>query len=95
MREYKYVAYIANMLYMLFLYPKIERRVVIMDYVIKNSKNVFIQLNENGRPVTCTESNKGIFEYSKAKNICENLPKTLKQLRFCVEAISEIPQKID
>ena len=66
-----------------------------MDYVIKNSKNVFIQLNENGRPVTCTENNKGIFEYSKAKNICENLPKTLKQLRFCVEAIPEIPPKID
>ena len=66
-----------------------------MDYVIKNSKNVFIQLNENGRPVTCTESNKGIFEYSKAKNICENLPKTLKQLRFYVEAIPEIPPKIE
>ena len=66
-----------------------------MDYVIKNSKNVFIQLNENGRPVTCTESNKGIFEYSKAKNICENLPKTLKQLRFYVEAIPEIQPKVD
>lgn len=64
-----------------------------MDYVIKNPKNVFIQLNENGRPVTCTEHNKGIFEYSKAKNICDNLPKTLKQLRFCVEAIPDIPQK--
>ena len=81
------------MLYMLFLYPKIERRVINLDYVIKNSKNVFIQLNENGRPVTCTENNKGIFEYSKAKNICENLPKTLKQLRFCVEAIPAIPEK--
>ena len=66
-----------------------------LDYVIKNPKNVFIQLNENGRPVTCTEENKGIFEYLKAKNICENLPKTLKQLRFCVEAIPEIPPKID
>ena len=66
-----------------------------MDYVIKNPKNIFIQLDENGRPVTCTENNKGIFEYSKAKNICENLPKTLKQLRFCVEAIPEIPPKIE
>ena len=65
-----------------------------MDYVIKNSKNVFIQLNENGRPVTCTEENKGIFEYSKAKNVCDNLPKTLKILKFKVEAIPEIQPKI-
>ena len=64
-----------------------------MDYVIKNSKNVFIQLNENGRPVTCTEENKGIFEYSKAKNVCDNLPKTLKMLKFKVEAIPEIQPK--
>ena len=62
MGEYKYVAYMANMLYVLFLYSKIERRVINLDYVIKNPKNVFIQLNENGRPVTCTEENKGIFE---------------------------------
>ena len=65
-----------------------------MDYVIKNPKNVFIQLNENGRPVTCTEENKGIFEYSKAKNVCDNLPKTLKILKFKVEAIPEIQPKI-
>lgn len=66
-----------------------------MDYIIKNPKNVFIQLNENGRPVTCTEENKGIFEYSKAKNICESLPKPLKKLKFTVEVIPEIKPKIE
>lgn len=78
-----------------FCTQKLKRRVINLDYVIKNPKNVFIQLNENGRPVTCTEENKGIFEYSKAKNICDNLPKTLKQLKFCVEAIPDIPQKLE
>ena len=66
-----------------------------MDYVIKNPKNVFIQLDENGRPVTCTENNKGIFEYSKACNICNHLPKTLKKLKFCVEAIYETQIKTE
>ena len=45
-----------------FCTQKLERRVINLDYVIKNPKNVFIQLNENGRPVTFAEENKGIFE---------------------------------
>lgn len=57
-----------------------------MDYVIKNHKNVFIKLGENGRPVTCVESEKELFNYSKAKNILDNLPKTLKRLKFTVAA---------
>lgn len=52
-----------------------------MDYCIKNSNNVYIKLNENGTPVTCVESVKGVFEFSKAKNILACLPKSLK--RFC------------
>lgn len=61
-----------------------------MDYVIKNHKNVYIRLNKNGKAVTCTEKEKGIFEHSKAKNILDCLPKTLKKLKFKVEAVPDI-----
>ena len=65
-----------------------------MDYVIRNGA-IFIKLNENGRPVTCAESQKGLFEYSKAKNICSSLPKTLKKMNFRVEAIPDIQPKTE
>ncbi len=61
-----------------------------MDYVIKNYKNVYIKLNKNGQPITCSKSERTLFEYSKAKNICDSLPKTLKKLNFKVEAIPDI-----
>jgi len=64
-----------------------------LDYVIKNHKNLYIRLNENGRPVTCSEHEKTLFEESKAKNIVGCLPKTLKRLNFKVEAIPDIMQK--
>lgn len=54
-----------------------------MDYVIKNHKNVFIRLNENGKAVTCLEYDKTLFDYTKAKNVLNSLPKTLKKLIFC------------
>lgn len=60
-----------------------------LNYVIKNHKNLYIRLNENGKPVTCSEKERGVFEYSKAKNILDNLQKTLKKLNFKVEAIPE------
>ena len=65
----------------------------ILDYVIKNHKNVFIRLGDKGKPVTCVESVKMTFEHSKALNILDNLPKTLKKLNFKVEAIPDIEQK--
>lgn len=61
-----------------------------MDYVIKNHKNVYIRLGDNGKPVTCVEHAKMVFEHSKAKNILDNLPKTLKKLNFRVEAVPDI-----
>lgn len=64
-----------------------------MDYVIKNSRNVYIKLDENGRPITCIESMKGKFEYSKAMNILNNLPKAIKKFDFKVEGIPEIRVK--
>ena len=63
-----------------------------MDYVIKNHKSVYIKLNQNGRAVTCSELEKGLFEESKAKNILGSLPKTLKRLNFTVEPIPDIGQ---
>lgn len=63
-----------------------------MDYVIKNNKGVYIRLNQNGMPVTCAEHKKMLFEQSKAKNILDSLPRTLKKLKFKVEAIPDIQQ---
>ena len=64
-----------------------------MNYYIKNNRNVFIKLNENGCAVTCAESMKGIFEHSKAKNILSSLPKALKRMNFRMEAIPDIKPK--
>ena len=61
-----------------------------MDYVIRNNKNVYIRINGNGKPVTCTENERFLFEYSKAKNILDSLPKTLKRLKFKVDPIPDI-----
>ena len=65
-----------------------------MDYCIRNGA-IFIKLNESGAPVTCGESQKGLFEFSKAKNICASLPKTLKKMNFKVEGIPDIPPKVE
>lgn len=61
-----------------------------LDYVIKNHKNVYVRLNKNGTPVTCTEHEKTLFEYSKAKNILDSLPKTLRRLNFKIDPIPDI-----
>lgn len=61
-----------------------------MDYIIRNGKNVYIRLNENGRPVTCVEHDRTLFEYSKAKNILKSLPKTLRRLKFEVEPVPDV-----
>lgn len=53
---------------------------------------MYIKLNQNGRAVTCSELEKGLFEESKAKNILGSLPKTLKRLNFTVEPIHDIGQ---
>ena len=62
-----------------------------MDYIIRNSGGLYIRLNKNGSPITCSESQKDLFEYSKANNICNSLPKQLKKFNFFVEAVPEIP----
>ena len=61
--------------------------------MICNNRRVYIRLAENGRPETCNERDRGEFEYSKARNIVDNLPKVLKKMNFKVEAIPEIKLK--
>ena len=66
-----------------------------MDYVIKNSKGVYIKLNNSGSPMTCSEKDKGLFEYCKAKNILDHIPRTMKKMHFKVEAIPDIKPRED
>ena len=78
----------------IFFVPIFRKELIFLDYVIRNGA-IFIKLNDSGAPVTCAESQKGLFEYSKAKNICASLPKTLKKMNFRVEAMPEIPPKVE
>lgn len=65
-----------------------------MQYMIRNKRNIYIQLDENGTAKTCIEKNKGTFEYSKACNILRSLPKQLKKMGFKVEGIPDITPPI-
>ena len=78
-----------------FFVPIFTKGVVVLDYIIRNKSGLYVKLNENGTPETCNESQRGLFEYSKANNICNSLPKQLKKFNFFVEAVPEIQPKID
>lgn len=65
-----------------------------MNYVIKNQREVYIKLDK-GKPVTCEKSQAEIFNYNKAKNILDNLPKTMKKFHFRYQAVQENISKID
>lgn len=77
-----------DMLYVLFFILIFRKELINLDYVITNSK-VYIRLNNNGTPETCSKQNAQRFENSKARNILEHLPKTMKKFHFKVEAIPE------
>lgn len=62
--------------------------------MIRNS-NTYIKRNSNGAPVTCSQREAEKFEYSKAKNILDSLPKGLKRFHFQLEAIPEISPHMD
>ena len=83
------------MSYALFLHPFFNEGVIKLDYVIRNKGGLYIKLDKNGTPITCSETQKGLFECSKASNICNSLPKPLRKFNFYVEAIPEISQKVD
>ena len=78
-----------------FFVPIFTKGVVVLDYIIRNKSGLYVKLNENGTPETCNESQRGLFECSKANNICNSLPKQLKKFNFFVEAVPEIQPKID
>ena len=89
------IEHIQNMLYALFFVPIFRKELVILDYIIRNKGGLYVKLKENGTPITCSNSQRGLFEYSKANNICNSLPKQLKKFNFFVEAVPEIHSKID
>lgn len=61
----------------------------VKNYIIKNDKGVYIRLNSNGCPITCSEKDRDLFELKKAKNILNGLPKTLQRLRFTIKLDSD------
>lgn len=61
-----------------------------MDYVIVNpNKKVYIRLNGHGLPETCSKSQAQKFENFKARNVLDNLPKSLKKFHFKIEYLPE------
>ena len=66
-----------------------------LDYIITTSnKKNFIRLNNNGTPEICSSKyDAQKFEYSKAKNLLEPLPRTMKKFHFRAEAVPEITLK--
>jgi hypothetical protein len=67
-----------------------------MDYVIKNNRNCYIRLDDNGTAISCSEAKRDLFNETKARNILKGLPKGLRNMGFRVEAIPDIqPKKMD
>lgn len=64
-----------------------------MNYVVTNGK-LYIRLNAEGSPVTCSKANAQLFEKDKAENIHKNLPKVLKNFHFVVKPVSKSDQEI-
>ena len=60
-------------------------------YVIKNNNNVYIRIS-HGKTITCGENMKDVFDETKAKNIFNALPKTLKKFHFHVEPTYDKPK---
>ncbi len=80
---------VSNTLY--FLHPFLKKGCDILDYLITNpNKTVYIRLNENGTPETCVKKVEQRFENSKARNILDNLPKTLKRFHFRIVPIPDV-----
>lgn len=66
-----------------------------MDYMIVNpGKSLYVRLVD-GRPTTCTKQYRQRFEYSKARNIVDSLPKTMRKFHFRVEPIPEISPPLE
>ncbi len=65
-----------------------------MDYVIRNNRGVYIKIDSGGRPVSCNFKDRTLMDRNKARNILNSLPKSLKKMKFFMEAIPEIPPRV-
>lgn len=63
-----------------------------MDYIITN-KSSGIKLDGNGSPTVCKVENAQHFEYDKARNIFQNMPKPLKNLKFSIKCVNDFQTK--
>lgn len=63
-------------------------------YCIKNDSS-YLMLDNFGKLVSCNKKNRTIFQEKKAKNIINNLPKTLKNLNYSLEKIVDEIQNIE
>lgn len=67
-----------------------------MDYVIANpNRKIYIRLDKNGRPETCTKQTAQRFEKHKASSILKNIPRTMKKFNFSLCVASEDIPHID
>lgn len=65
-----------------------------MDYVIATpNKKIYLKLDQKGSPEICGKEQKQKFEYSKARNILDNLPRNLKKFHFSVIAILDFEKE--
>lgn len=60
-----------------------------MGYVIKNNVGVYICLDENGQPMTCSKVYKQVFTEQKARHVLKHIPKKLRKFNFQVVNIDE------
>ena len=66
-----------------------------MDYeIVSANHKIYLKLDGNGTPVTCSYVERSRFDQAKAKNILKSLPKTLRKFNFRVNAIPDIPPKV-
>lgn len=73
-----------------FLCQFLKKGCDLLEYVITNpNKTVYLRLNKNGSPETCVKQVAQRFENSKARNILDNLPKTMKKFHFKVQPIPD------
>lgn len=65
-----------------------------MNYVIKNNRGIYIKIDSGGRPVSCNFKDRTLMDRNKARNVLNSLPKSLKKMKFFMEAIPEIPPRV-
>ena len=61
-----------------------------LHYVIKNRRGMYLRLDDHGTPMTCGVSKRDVFDYKKACNLVDHLPKNLKNMGFRVECENDI-----